>query len=58
MTDLREDQREALLDLLLSRGHKSISPEVRRELLEGRGRGIMLEPSPVGVDGDDTMIMD
>ncbi|KAH3978920.1 hypothetical protein HBH98_101810 [Parastagonospora nodorum] len=56
--DITEDQREALLDLLLSRGHKSISPEVRRELLEGRGRGVMLEPAPVGVDGDDTMVMD
>jgi len=55
--DITEDQREALLDLLLSRGHKSISPEVRRELLEGRGRGVMLEPPPVGIDGDDTMVM-
>jgi essential nuclear protein 1 len=55
--DITEDQREALLDLLLSRGHKSISPEVRRELLEGRGRGVMLEPEAVGVDGDDTMVM-
>ncbi|KAH7380497.1 Bystin-domain-containing protein [Phaeosphaeria sp. MPI-PUGE-AT-0046c] len=55
--DITEDQREALLDLLLSRGHKSISPEVRRELLEGRGRGVMLEPAPVGIDGDDTMVM-
>jgi essential nuclear protein 1 len=55
--DITEDQREALLDLLLSRGHKSISPEVRRELLEGRGRGVMLEPVAVGVDGDDTMVM-
>lgn len=55
--DITEDQREALLDLLLTRGHKSISPEVRRELLEGRGRGVMIEPSAVGMDGDDTMIM-
>jgi essential nuclear protein 1 len=55
--DITEDQREALLDLLLSRGHKSISPEVRRELLEGRGRGVMIEPAPVGIDGDDTMVM-
>ena len=55
--DITEDQREALLDLLLSRGHKSISPEVRRELLEGRGRGVMLEPAAVGIDGDDTMVM-
>lgn len=55
--DITEDQREALLDLLLTRGHKSISPEVRRELLEGRGRGVMLEPAPIGIDGDDTMVM-
>lgn len=33
--DITEDQREALLDLLLIRGHKDIGPEVRRELLEG-----------------------
>ncbi|KAJ4376103.1 snoRNA-binding rRNA-processing protein [Neocucurbitaria cava] len=55
--DITEDQREALLDLLLSRGHKSISAEVRRELLEGRGRGVVVEPAAVGVDGDDTMVM-
>ncbi|KAF2710069.1 rRNA processing protein-like protein Bystin [Pleomassaria siparia CBS 279.74] len=55
--DVTEDQREALLDLLLTRGHKTISPEVRRELLEGRGRGVVLEPPPIGTDGDDTMVM-
>jgi essential nuclear protein 1 len=55
--DITEDQREALLDLLLTRGHKSISPEVRRELLEGRGRGVVVEPPVVGMDGDDTMVM-
>jgi essential nuclear protein 1 len=55
--DITEDQREALLDLLLTRGHKSISPEVRRELLEGRGRGVVEEPPVVGLDGDDTMVM-
>ncbi|KAK5166810.1 hypothetical protein LTR04_000220 [Oleoguttula sp. CCFEE 6159] len=53
--DITEDQREALLDLLLVRGHRDIGPEVRRELLEGRGRGVMLEP--MGADGgDDTMV--
>lgn len=52
--DITEDQREALLDLLLVRGHKAIGPEVRRELLEGRGRGVPVEQSPN--DGnDDTM---
>ena len=55
--DITEDQREALLDLLLTRGHSTISPEVRRELLQGRGRGVVAEPAPVGMDGDDTMIM-
>jgi essential nuclear protein 1 len=55
--DITEDQREALLDLLLTRVHKTISPEIRRELLEGRGRGVLVEPAPVGMDGDDTMLM-
>ena len=55
--DITEDQREALLDLLLVRGHKDIGPEVRRELLEGRGRGVIVEEQ--GVDGgDDTMVLD
>ena len=57
--DITEDQREALLDLLLVRWHKDIGPEVRRELLAGRGRGI---PAPLeaegGAGGDDTMVMD
>ena len=55
--DITEDQREALLDLLLARGHKQIGPEVRRELLEGRGRGVVVED--VRNDGgDDTMVLD
>lgn len=53
--DVTEDQREALLDLLLSKGHKSIGPEVRRELLEGRGRGIPIQ-APDDLGGDDTMM--
>ncbi|RFU72303.1 hypothetical protein TARUN_9956 [Trichoderma arundinaceum] len=56
--DITEDQREALLDLLLTHGHSSIGPEVRRELLAGRGRGIPLEPQGMALDGDDTMVMD
>ncbi|KAJ0415553.1 Bystin-domain-containing protein [Aspergillus carlsbadensis] len=56
--DITEDQREALLDLLLVRGHKDIGPEVRRELLAGRGRGVVA-PDPEmqnALDaGDDTM---
>ena len=55
--DITEDQREALLDLLLVRGHKAIGPEVRRELLEGRGRGVAVE-EPGGDGGDDTMVLD
>ena len=42
--DITEDQREALLDLLTTRGHKEMGPEIRRELLEGRDMG--------GRDGD------
>ncbi|KAA8649249.1 hypothetical protein EYZ11_003053 [Aspergillus tanneri] len=56
--DITEDQREALLDLLLVRGHKDIGPEVRRELLAGRGRGIVVpDPEKQGAldAGDDTM---
>lgn len=56
--DVTEDQREALLDLLLSHGHSAIGPEVRRELLAGRGRGVPLEPQEMGLDGDDTMAID
>ncbi|KAA6412543.1 MAG: rRNA processing [Lasallia pustulata] len=55
--DITEDQREALLDLLLVRGHKDIGPEVRRELLEGRGRGVIVEDGG-GDGGDDTMVLD
>ncbi|KAH9827467.1 rRNA processing protein Bystin [Teratosphaeria destructans] len=53
--EITEDQREALLDLLLVRGHKQIGPEVRRELLEGRGRGVLAEPVEAN-GGDDTMV--
>ncbi|PNS17596.1 hypothetical protein CAC42_2991 [Sphaceloma murrayae] len=54
--DITEDQREALLDLLLVRGHKAIGPEVRRELLEGRGRGMPAVKESTEMGGDDTMI--
>ncbi|KAH7248861.1 Bystin-domain-containing protein [Fusarium redolens] len=56
--DVTEDQREALLDLLLTHGHPAIGPEVRRELLAGRGRGVPLEPQGPALDGDDTMLID
>jgi essential nuclear protein 1 len=55
--EITEDQREALLDLLIVRPHESISPEVRRELLAGRGRGVPAEGAE-GDDGDDTMLID
>ncbi|KAI9721067.1 MAG: hypothetical protein M1812_002548 [Candelaria pacifica] len=55
--DITEDQREALLDLLLVRGHKDIGPEVRRELLEGRGRGVVVSDGG-GDGGDDTMMLE
>ncbi|KAJ9203802.1 hypothetical protein DTO164E3_2156 [Paecilomyces variotii] len=57
--DITEDQREALLDLLLVRGHKDIGPEVRRELLAGRGRGVVAPEAGQGAGdaGDDTMDM-
>ncbi len=56
--DITEDQREALLDLLNSHGHSAIGPEVRRELLAGRGRGVPLEQHGPDLDGDDTMVVD
>ena len=54
--DISEDQREALLDLLAVKGHKAIGPEIRRELLEGRGRGAPLQSNVP--HNDDTMTMD
>lgn len=56
--NITEDQREALLDLLLTKGHSKIGPEIRRELLAGRGRGVALEPEPPSFGGDDTMMID
>ncbi|CCC06872.1 hypothetical protein SMACR_00898 [Sordaria macrospora] len=53
-TNITEDQREALLDLLLTHGHDKISPEIRRELLAGRGGGVPV--AQPGFDGDDTMM--
>ncbi|KAI5302848.1 snoRNA-binding rRNA-processing protein, partial [Ascosphaera pollenicola] len=50
--DITEDQREALLDLINARGHKDIGPEVRRELLAGRGRGIVAPENAPGFGGN------
>ncbi|KAK5099775.1 snoRNA-binding rRNA-processing protein [Lithohypha guttulata] len=57
--EITEDQREALLDLILARGHAQIGPEIRRELVAGRDRGTA--PTEMDIDGgakddgDDTM---
>ncbi|KAI9890794.1 MAG: snoRNA-binding rRNA-processing protein [Vezdaea aestivalis] len=56
--DITEDQREALLDLLLIRGHSQIGVEVRRELLAGRDRGVPIPPPEEIDDGDDTMLIE
>ncbi|KAK2613654.1 hypothetical protein N8I77_000553 [Diaporthe amygdali] len=56
--DINEDQREALLDLLLTHGHSAIGPEIRRELVAGRGRGVPVAPQGQAFDGDDTMQVD
>ncbi|KAI1199036.1 Bystin-domain-containing protein [Nemania serpens] len=56
--EITEDQRELLLDLLLTHGHSKIGPEIRRELLAGRGRGVVAEPEGPALDGDDTMLID
>jgi len=56
--EITEDAREALLDLLLSHGHPAIGPEVRKELLAGRGRGVPVEQPELALDGDDTMLVD
>lgn len=56
--DITEDQREALLDLLIVRGHREIGPEVRRELIAGRVRDGNTGPTDKTMaidDGDDTM---
>lgn len=55
-TNITEDQREALLDLLLTHGHHQIGPEIRRELVAGRGGGVQVEQA-AAFDGDDTMMM-
>lgn len=49
---------QALLDLLLTHGHSAIGPEIRRELVAGRGRGVPVEPQGQAFDGDDTMQID
>ena len=52
--DVTEDQRDALMDVLLVKGHPMITPEIRRELLSGRCRGAV-EGEPM-VEEDDLMM--
>lgn len=58
--DITEEQREALLDTVNAIGHPQMGPEIRRELLEGRGRGVApaggLDANGIGRDNDDTMM--
>src|ERR1700761_1648058 len=55
--EISEEQRESLLDLLLVRGHRDIGPEIRRELLAGRGRGnVVIQDGALPLDGDDTLM--
>jgi essential nuclear protein 1 len=56
--DITEDQREALMDLINAKGHRQMGPETRRELLEGRGRGVPAFEAPDPMGGDDTMMLD
>lgn len=56
--DITEDQREALLDVVNTVGHRNMGPEIRRELLQGRGRGVITNgDSEMIDDGDDTMML-
>ena len=50
--DITEDQRDAIFDLLLVKGHPLVSPEIRRQLVAGRARGLEKEM----MDEDDLMM--
>lgn len=50
--DITEDQRDVLLDVLLVKGHPLVGTDIRRELLEGRGRGVEVE------EVDDDLMLD
>jgi essential nuclear protein 1 len=56
--EIEEEQRERLLDLLLTHGHYGVGPEIRRELIAGRARGVVEKSAGPGFDGDDTMLVD
>ncbi|KAI5854412.1 Bystin-domain-containing protein [Tricharina praecox] len=52
--DITEDQRDALLDLLLVKGHPLVGPEIRRQLIAGRARG--MEKEMMMMQEDDLMM--
>ena len=39
------------------RGHSAIGPEIRRELLAGRGRGVLAQEPAGFADGGDNTLM-
>ncbi|KAF8252902.1 Bystin-domain-containing protein [Wilcoxina mikolae CBS 423.85] len=51
--DITEDQRDALLDLILVKGHPLVGPEIRRQLIAGRERG---QQETQAMDDDDLMM--
>ncbi|KAF8541374.1 Bystin-domain-containing protein [Trichophaea hybrida] len=51
--DITEDQRDALLDLILVKGHPLVGSEIRRQLIAGRERG---QQETQAMDDDDLMI--
>jgi essential nuclear protein 1 len=53
--DITEDQRDALLDLLLVKGHPLMGPEIRRQLIAGRARGLEKE---MMMQQDDDLMME
>lgn len=51
--DITEDQRDALLDLILVKGHPLVGPEIRRQLIVGRERG---QQETQAMDDGDLMV--
>ena len=47
------------MDVVANVGHRAIGPEIRRELLQGRGRGVPAKEGEeaMGDGGDDTMML-
>lgn len=53
--DITDDQRDFLMEVIRQRGHKEIGPEIRRELLAGKPKEFVSQPSQKAVDDDDIM---